>query len=419
MISEIHIENFKSIRDLTFRPGRVTVLIGENGSGKSNILEAIAFAAGAAANKLDNEFLFNRGIRVTEETWMRCAFPNGAQSSKNEPKPIKLSFKGGEGEPIFVCNVSAQRREEDHSFAGWAVSAPINKAELQQALQEKTFAEEVERMLSELQKRSQAVVPPKKGDVSPKAIESALRQALATVRLMQEKKKKLIEYASLLGLANFIIYAPESTILRTPPPESAIQPIGTRGEGLFKLLQSFTDQKFSERLLELKQQLHLFGWFDDFMLPDSNGASEASLHIRDRWLGSDCAIFDQRSANEGFLYVLFYLTVLISWRTPTFFALDNVDNALNPKLCSALMLQIVRLAKIYGKQLICTTHNPAILDGLNLEDSEQRLYTIRRDSDGHTSIDRVRAPKPQPGELPIRLSEAFLSGNIGGLPEYF
>jgi AAA15 family ATPase/GTPase len=33
MISEIQIRNFKSIRDLTLKTGRVTVLIGENGSG--------------------------------------------------------------------------------------------------------------------------------------------------------------------------------------------------------------------------------------------------------------------------------------------------------------------------------------------------------------------------------------------------
>ncbi len=44
MISEIQIENFKSIAKLSLKPGAVTVLIGENGSGKSNILEAMRAA---------------------------------------------------------------------------------------------------------------------------------------------------------------------------------------------------------------------------------------------------------------------------------------------------------------------------------------------------------------------------------------
>ena len=52
MIKEIDIENYKSIQKLKLKLGRVTVLIGENGCGKSNILEAIALSAASAGNKL-------------------------------------------------------------------------------------------------------------------------------------------------------------------------------------------------------------------------------------------------------------------------------------------------------------------------------------------------------------------------------
>ena len=55
MIGRIAIENYKSIESLTLDLGRVTVLIDANGSGKSNILEAIVLCS-AAATKLDNEF---------------------------------------------------------------------------------------------------------------------------------------------------------------------------------------------------------------------------------------------------------------------------------------------------------------------------------------------------------------------------
>ena len=99
MISEIQIKNFKSIANLTLRPGSVTVLIGENGCGKSNILEAIAFAAAATADKLDDEFLYNRGIRVTESDWMTSAFiaPMKSHIRKKEiAAPIELSVSGQE-----------------------------------------------------------------------------------------------------------------------------------------------------------------------------------------------------------------------------------------------------------------------------------------------------------------------------------
>ena len=54
MIKEIRIKNYKSIQKLKISVGQLTVLIGENGSGKTNILEAIALASAAASDKLDN-----------------------------------------------------------------------------------------------------------------------------------------------------------------------------------------------------------------------------------------------------------------------------------------------------------------------------------------------------------------------------
>jgi AAA15 family ATPase/GTPase len=43
-ITRVHIKNFKSIVDLSLDLAPINVFIGENGSGKSNILEAMAFA---------------------------------------------------------------------------------------------------------------------------------------------------------------------------------------------------------------------------------------------------------------------------------------------------------------------------------------------------------------------------------------
>ena len=55
MITEFKIENYKSVEKLTINLGRVNVFIGENGCGKSNILEAITLTSAATQDKLDNE----------------------------------------------------------------------------------------------------------------------------------------------------------------------------------------------------------------------------------------------------------------------------------------------------------------------------------------------------------------------------
>lgn len=434
-ISEIQIQNFKSVQDLTLRPGRVTVLIGENGSGKSNVLEGIAFAACAAVDKLDNEILYPRGIRVTEDTWMLSAFPVSDSEAKRK-RMMEFRIKGGRHDELLHCRVESFRRNEDDGFWKWRVVSPVTKAEVDEALQDEGFRAQIPPGLEEIWRRRDELEQQKgklrkeHGPAESTEIERNLDRELENnlkalrvnvrMRLGALKRKHLPELASHLALANFLIYSPEYSVLRAPPAEGAIQPLGTKGEGLFRLLRSFEHEKFKNRLDDLQARLHVFGWFNGFILPDDSVMNQSRLQIHDRWLAPNTEVFDQKSANEGFLFVLFYFTLLLSWRTPKFFAIDNIDTALNPRLCSMLMQQVVELARTYDKQVICTTHNPAILDGLDLGDDEQRLYTVQRDSEGRTMARRVSAPEPQRlGERPVRLSEAFVRGLIGGLPEHF
>ena len=63
MISKIEIKNFKSIVDLTLELGRLNVFIGENGCGKTNILEAITCNSIVAENEsLNNALMSLKGI---------------------------------------------------------------------------------------------------------------------------------------------------------------------------------------------------------------------------------------------------------------------------------------------------------------------------------------------------------------------
>ncbi|MBE2287605.1 MAG: AAA family ATPase, partial [Prosthecobacter sp.] len=113
MIREFTIENFKSIESLTLPLGRVTVLIGENGAGKSNVLEALAFFSAAGHGKLDEEFLHNRGVRITSASNVLCAF-NNAQNH---------SFEAGiatVGKPIKILISDLSKLE--HGEQGWGAS---------------------------------------------------------------------------------------------------------------------------------------------------------------------------------------------------------------------------------------------------------------------------------------------------------
>jgi predicted ATPase len=170
-------------------------------------------------------------------------------------------------------------------------------------------------------------------------------------------------------------------------------------------------------LAELNRRLGLIDSFSGFEIPADLGPGEHRLSIRDRYLPD--ILLDQRSANEGFLFLLFYYTLLLSPDTPRFFAIDNIDASLNPRLCARLMSDVVELAKQQDRQGVVTTHNPAVLDGLDLTDDAQRLVVVSRAQKGATRVRRVRAPEPIEGAPPLRLSEAFIQGFLGGLPSNF
>ena len=216
------------------------------------------------------------------------------------------------------------------------------------------------------------------------------------------------------SLPTFLIFTPDEIILREQNIESPIKPLGIHGEGLFSFLK---EQMNNEKDLfgKLNEGLNLLDWFDGLDVPKDLLSNEAKLLIGDRYLKESLHFFDQRSTNEGFLFLLFYLTLFNSKETPSFFAIDNIEASFNPKLCMHLIKYLIDLAKENDKQVILTTHSPFVLDALDLSDEEQRLFVARRDIDGHTRLTRIK----HKAERTQKLSEVWMNGYIGGLPDNF
>lgn len=373
MLTKFRVENFKSIESLELELGRVNVFIGENGSGKSNILEAVALASAALQNKLDHEFLAPRGIRVTSPELMRSGF-----EKEKEAEDVRLQIELQE-----VGGLQLLLRNENKRYSPWRFA--VNAGPEEEGLYE--------------------------------SIRKFANSSGAGIEISTYLERFIGHCSATFG--NFVIFTPENSTLRTLETESQIVPLGKNGEGLFALLQYFAEEPNQPAIRELNQQLQLFGWFDSFALPERLWPGESFLKIKDKYLDANIEFIDQRSANEGFLFVLFYLSLFISKDTPKFFAIDNIETSLNPKLCTKLMLTLTELAKAHDKQVMITTHSPAVLDGLNLNDDEQRLFRVYRNAHGRTVVSRVSKPQPLPGQEPSKLSELFMMGHLGAMPKNF
>lgn len=380
MIDSISIKNYKSILDLTVELGRVNVFIGANGVGKSNILEAVAMCAASRGGHVEIKDLLSKGVRVAR------------------PELTLSSFYGRKLENVvsMILNFPGTRK------IGYAISCKDVENIYSTWENEITYSPEEEYWRSKIM-------------AEDKALEEILKVASVEKNFQGERE----------FISRFLIYSLSTNALRGISQDSTETPLGIYGEGLDVLINNLTD----EELGKLKEIAHQgIAWMDDIFCDQDDvnkmkgyklGRSVSRLYFRDRYMQKKNSFFSAENVNEGALYLLFYLTLFISTRTPSFFAIDNIETGLNPRLCRFLMRQIAVLTSDHQKQVLITTHNPAILDGLNLNDDNQRLFVVSRKDDGQTRVERIRL-KPDSGNgEQLMLSELWQRGFIGGLPDNF
>ena len=391
MIKEIIIKNFKSIVDLTLDLGRFNVIIGANGCGKTNILEAIAFAAAANMRKLDNEFLINRDLRLAKPELMVNAFEEG--SYEMSEGPLKELSNG-----VFYVRISEE-----------------GKKDRQVAVAYNGFENKWVNMSPYVNQEDYELIKKVQGTVLDEEVMDDNLEAIRKNRPEDFYRLIALFQTPKSEINSFLIYHPTEKHLKEVK-DSPIFPLGIRGEGLLQYLKDKSQQSEYKGMFEsINEGLGMLDWFDGVIVPVDLLNNEYKLSIGDRYLRDSMHFFDQSSTNEGFMFLLFYLTLFNSKDTPSFFSIDNIETALNPRLCTELTSRLIDTAKEKNKQVILTTHSPFVLDGLDLSDDEVRLFVARRDIDGHTRIERViyREDRNMP------LSELWMSGLIGGLPDNF
>jgi len=241
MIKSIHIQNFKSINDLKLDLGSFNVLIGENGCGKSNILEGIAFGAAASADKLDPEFLGSRGVRVTNPEFMFSAFQKKKANSKIEICFDIYDYMFDSADYILSnTEMKPNTWVDETRYADWMISKNIMSMTFPDSnpnLDEQTQkSRDIKNMKSRFEKLTKVLNSFKKTDESFKRADEMLKE-IATINLEDfvggfRDRLANTKYQN-KTISDFITYSPEESSLRKFEDSTQIYPIGIKGAGLF------------------------------------------------------------------------------------------------------------------------------------------------------------------------------------------
>ena len=407
MINRVEIKNFKSISNLIVDLGRVNVVIGENGCGKTNFLESLAFASAACQNNLNSGAISSK-LRVVPKDFMYSAFEEDSTKSVFDGRPI-IEIKISENNKLPTL-ISCTFDEDSKQWVNTAdyVGTYMIKAALKEVLKIKSsdFVDVVSDIDNISKEELYDLLNKEYDFLDVNAFKKRIPNTFKAAQELMLNKPVLKDY---------VIYSPEEQMLRRFSDESQITPLGRRGEGLFQYLKDMAQSDNNASFFsKLKDGLQMLDWFDDFEIPNDLLSTEYRLNVADKYLKETLHFFDQRSTNEGFLFMLFYLTLFNSSDTPSFFAIDNIETSFNPKLSTHLLHKLIELAKINDKQVIITTHSPFVIDALDLNDNDQRLFVARRNRYGHTVLDRI---KPSSGKM--KMSDLWMKGIIGGLPDNF
>ena len=120
MLRELKISRFKSLKNLTLRFGRANLLVGGNGAGKTNILEAIGLASACLGRGLADSVLSAKGLRVVHPDMVKSSFMN-----EEPPKTLKIeaafaggvayaaTLRGDDGDPFL--SISSESASHDGS----------------------------------------------------------------------------------------------------------------------------------------------------------------------------------------------------------------------------------------------------------------------------------------------------------------
>lgn len=392
-IIRLSVKGFRSLRDVTWEPGDLNVLIGPNASGKSNLLKLLELATVSAQGRLGKyvqscggmEPLLWDGIDDQIAVEIKGSPLDQFRDKEKESLTYELTLDR-------IGQTSAYRIQYELLGNFYGVESghenqPFKFLERQQ-LRSHVF---------DVNRRTLAApedqVPEQETLLS---LAAGPFTANPLITRFQQQVASWCVYHD--------IHVNRDALIRQPAVSRSETRVEPDGQNLISVLHTLytSDREFKRDINEAMKAA--FG--DDFEELVFPPASDQRIQLRVRWrsLRHEQAAAD---LSDGTLRFLFLLTVLASPSPAPVIAIDEPETGLHPA-----MLQIVAEYAVDASQrtqIILTTHSPQLLDAFR---DTQPVTTIVKWENGETHLRNFDGKKLEEWLKEYSLGSYFQSGEL-------
>jgi len=335
MITALTVSNYKSLgEDVRIDFGKLTVLVGQNSAGKSNILDALQFITDALQIGLPAAI----GARPPVRRW-----------THGHPHTIRI---------------------------GLELVLPSGPARYAFALRGRAAEYEVEREVAEIHQGSETLrflVERGVWKEGPVGVQPPLDPTNLALQLLGGDARFHPLVRAIRGIA---LYTIDPDVLRAPQKHSAAKPLHRRGDNLLAILVAQPEVTWKA---EMMAALHkLTGDVLDIRIRDTGGYLVAEFgHApsapAEKWLSS-------AMESDGTLRVAGLLAALLQEPEVPVICIEEPELTVHPGAIPLLYDYLMQATQ--RSQVIVTTHSPELLDMVRPED----VRVVTRSSEGVTRV---------------------------------
>lgn len=378
-ITELHIEGFRSLKNVTWKPGDLNVIIGPNGSGKSNLLRMLELISAAAQGRLSPQIQTSGGIDAI--VWdgqinvIRYLVAGSQIEGLDYNVGYQVAFKRlGKG-----GNFQVER--EDFSSGDTAYVRQGQEA----------FVTEASK--------------PEGAKITPEAVETEetlLPQVAAPIagfRSIQLFHKQLINWPIYQN-----IRVDQQATIRLPTVTRVEKQVAADAQNLVNVLHTlYTGDRDFKHSVNTAMRAAFGDDFDELIFPP---ASDQRIQLRVRWK----TLKREQSAadlSDGTLRFLFLITILASPSPPPLIAIDEPETGLHPSMLPIIAEYAVDAAE--RTQVIFTTHSDQFLDAFG---ETKPTTTVAKWENGETTLTTLNGDELDYWLKDYTLGNLFRSGEL-------